>query len=184
VLFLLRPTGINVIVVYVKHLAVQTDSNRDGSDDWGTQHTVSKREISSTETLHRVNDFIRHLDGSRRSNFNKIIFELLFRDDDDGTLVSLAVSRLVGRDDFDSVETPNCQWILDADIGALLVAAVKCEELADKNSVARKKEYVRGRFKHQSTTRMQVSSEHVSDTRTSLLQQTALPAPRFRTRTF
>jgi hypothetical protein len=68
----------------------------------------------------------RHRDGSRRSDFDKIFFELLFRDDDDGILVCRAVSRIVGRDDLDSIETPNCQWILDADLWELVVAAVKC----------------------------------------------------------
>jgi hypothetical protein len=62
--------------------------------------------------------------------------ELVFRDDDNFTHCVPAVSPLVGCDDVDFVETPDCRWILNAEtIGVLLVAAV----LAIKNSIARKK---------------------------------------------
>jgi hypothetical protein len=38
-----------VIVVYVKHLAVQTDSDRDGSDDWCTRHTVFEERSAASK---------------------------------------------------------------------------------------------------------------------------------------
>jgi hypothetical protein len=80
--------------------------------------------------------------------------ELVFRDDDNFTHCVPAVSRLVGCDDVDFVETPDCQWILNADtIGVLLIAAV----LAIKNSIARKSYYVRGRFKANRLPRIQVA---------------------------
>jgi hypothetical protein len=81
-----------------------------------------KGEISSIETLLGVNDFIREVDGKREGR--KFIVELSFRDDDDGTHVFRAISRLVGYNDLDFVQTPGCRWILHADIGVLLVAAV------------------------------------------------------------
>jgi hypothetical protein len=79
--------------------------------------------------------------------------ELVFRDDDNFTHCVPAVSRLVGCDDVDFVETPDCRWIVNAEtIGVLLVAAV----LAKKNSIARKSYYVRGRFKPNPLPRIQV----------------------------
>jgi hypothetical protein len=97
-----------------------------------------KREISSFETLLGVNDFIGQFDGNSRVFWRKVPVELAFRDDDDGTHVLRAVSRLVGCDDLDFVETPDCRWIRQADIRVLLVAAV----LAIKNSIAQKSEFV------------------------------------------
>jgi hypothetical protein len=118
-----------------------------------SDHTVSKREISSIETLNGVHDFSGQLQGSTRGHRKKVMVELVFRDDDNFTHCVPAVSRLVGCDDVDFVETPDCRWIPKADtIGVLLVAA----ELAIKNSIARKSYYVRGRFKHNPLRRIQV----------------------------
>jgi hypothetical protein len=68
---------------------------------------------------------------------------------------------------------------------ALLVAAVKCKVSRPLRIDRTKNEYVRGQFQTQS---IRASNTGVVraylDTRTSWLQQTALPAPRFRTRTF